>query len=205
VTRVCGNRQTYAVCDRTRLVQGMSRLLLNSMVAIITFLVSSTPPVAAATRASQHFVCSAGYTRQECQLAADVFSKALAGYPLDALGEWRWVLVRTEDWKQILTMRRIDPNCPAFSVLPQRETFLDGSLVSGVTPRSVELRMQWHMTIADLLDLAIRHELAHALCNEYDESKAQREASDLKNKRPLSCRMVQRASATNANNQAHMR
>ena len=67
--------------------------------------------------------------RRECQVATTVLRKALARYPVDALGEWRWVLVRTEDWKQILSERRVDPNDPAFSYLPKRETFLDGSLV----------------------------------------------------------------------------
>lgn len=40
--------------------------------------------------------------------------------------------------------------------------------------------MMWHMPVEDLLDLAIRHELAHAICNEYDESKADGGAITLK-------------------------
>jgi len=50
------------------------------------------------------------------------------------------------------------------------------------------LSMMWHMPVEDLLDLAIRHELAHALCNESDESKADGGAITLKNGTALSCR-----------------
>jgi hypothetical protein len=142
----------------------------------------------------QHFVCNVGYTPQQCRVASEVLKKALAQYPVEALGNWTWVLVRTEDWKQILSVRGFDTERPAFSYLPKRETFLDGSLLFGVSSRGVELRMKWHMPVEDLLDLAIRHELGHALCNESDESKADRAATALKNGTPLKCRASEQAS-----------
>ena len=145
----------------------------------------------------QLFACNVGYTPRECQVAATVLRKALAQYPVGALGEWRWVLVRTEDWKQILSQMRVDPNVPAFSYLPKRETFLDGSLVVGASIHGAELRAIWHMPVEDLLDFAIRHELAHALCNEVDESKADRTAIALKDGAPLSCRATEQASTAN--------
>ena len=157
-------------------------------------------PLAAETKASapkQHFACNVGYTLPECQVASTVLRKALARYPVDALGEWTWVLVRTEDWKQILSERRFDSNNPAFSYLPTRETFLDGALVVRASIRGVELSAIWHMPIEDLLDLAIRHELAHALCNDRDETNADRAAIALKNGTPLSCRVIEQASAAN--------
>jgi len=162
--------------------------------------VFSAYPFAAQTNGNapkQHFACNVGYTPRECQVAATVLRKALARYPVEALGEWRWVLVRTEDWKQILSQRGVDPNVPAFSYLPKRETFLDGSLVVGASIHGAELRAIWHMPVEDLLDFAIRHELAHALCNERDESKADRAAIALKNGTPLSCRVIEQASAAN--------
>jgi hypothetical protein len=116
-----------------------------------------------------------------------VLRKALAKYPVDALGEWTWVLVRSVDWKRILMERGFNPNNPAFSYLPRRETFLDGSLVVKVSARSVQLSAQWHMPIEDLLDLAIRHEFAHALCSEPNEAKADRTAIALKTGGVLSC------------------
>jgi len=146
----------------------------------------------------QHFVCNVGYTPRECQVAIMVLRKALAQYPADALGEWTWTLVRTQDWKQILSARKFDTSHPAFSYLPKRETFLDGALVVRTSIRGVELSAIWHMPIEELLDLAIRHELAHALCNDPDETRADRAAIALKNGRPLSCRVIEQASTANS-------
>jgi len=143
----------------------------------------------------QHFACNVGYTPSECQVATTVLRKALARYPVDALGEWTWVLVRTEDWKQILSERKFDSNHSAFSVLPKRATFFDGALVIKISIRGVELSAIWHMPIEDLFDLAIRHELAHALCNDPDETKADRAAMALKDATPLSCRVIEQASS----------
>ena len=137
----------------------------------------------------QHFACDSGYTQQQCGISMQVVKNALARYPVRALGDWTWVLVRPEDWKRFLLDRGFDPNPPAFSYLPKRETFLDGSLVVKVSIRGFELREQWHMPIEDLLDLAIRHEIAHALCNDRDEIKAGLAASALKNGSVPSCRI----------------
>jgi hypothetical protein len=181
----------------------LSLILLTGILMVM--FAFSTYPLAAQTNGNastknqaprQHFACNVGYTPRECQVAATVLRKALARYLVEALGEWRWVLVRTEDWKQILSERRVDPNVPAFSYLPKRETFLDGSLVVGASIHGAELRAIWHMQVEELLDFAIRHELAHALCNEGDESKADRGAIALKNGTPLSCRVIEQASAT---------
>ena len=61
----------------------------------------------------------------------------------------------------------------------------------------MELSVAWHMPIEELLDLAIRHELAHALCNEVDEVKTNRAAVSLKNGTPLPCRVIEQASTAN--------
>ena len=136
----------------------------------------------------QNFACNIGYSQQACDIATSELRKALARYPVSSLGEWTWVLVRTVDWKQALSQKRIDPNDPAFSNLTGKVTFLDGSLVDRVSIRGMELRTVWHMSIEDLLDLTIRHELAHALCNERDEIKAGQLAIALKKDRAsLSC------------------
>lgn len=146
------------------------------------------PSASAQTPApKQHFVCNIGYTQKQCEVDMATLRKALAKYPVDGLGEWTWVLVRSEDWKRILLDRGFDPNNPAFSYLPQRETFFDGSLVVKVSTRGVELSGRWHMPIEDLLDLAIRHEIAHALCNERNDAIANRAATALKDGKPLSC------------------
>jgi hypothetical protein len=43
----------------------------------------------------------------------------------------------------------------------------------------------------------IRHEFAHALCNDRDETRAERGAIALKNGMPLSCRVSEQVSAAN--------
>ena len=199
MTRTYGNRESCAACSATCAGRRLSLILLTGVLMVMPF-VFSAYPLAAQTNGNaprQRFACNVGYSPRECQVAATVLRKALARYPVEALGEWRWVLVRTEDWKQILSERGVDPNVPAFSYLPKRETFLDGSLVVGASIHGAELRAIWHMPVEDLLDFAIRHELAHALCHEVDESKADRIAIALKNGTPLPCRVIEQASTTN--------
>ena len=205
MTRTFGNHESCAACDPTCADCRLSLILLTGILMVMPF-VFSAYPLAAQTNGTasaqkqaskQHFACNVGYTPRECQVATTVLRKALARYPVDALGEWTWVLVRTVDWKQILSDRKVDTNHPAFSYLPKRETFLDGALVVRSSIRGAQLSAIWHMPIEDLLDLAIRHELAHALCNDPDETKADRAAIALKNGTPLSCRVIEQASAAN--------
>jgi len=198
VTRTYGNRESCAACSPTCADCRWSLILLTGALMVLPF-VFSAYPLAAQTNGNaskQHFACNVGYTPRECQVAATVLRKALARYPVEALGEWRWVLVRSEDWKPILSRRRADPNVPAFSYLPKRETFLDSALVAAPSIHGAELSALWHMTTEDLLDLAIRHELAHALCKDGNEITTDRAAIALKNGMPLSCRITEQTSSS---------
>lgn len=168
---------------------GIKKLRTILATIVVTGLQSQFPTdLSAQTHAcKQHFACNIGYTKQECQAATAVLKNVVERYPVDALGQWTWVLVRTADWKYVLPAKGINMNDPAFSNLTKRISFLDGSLVDRVSIRGLELRMIWHMPIEDLLDLTIRHELAHALCNDRDESRTNRAAIALKDGTPLSC------------------
>jgi hypothetical protein len=154
------------------------------------------PPVAAQRSASallreevpfQHFVCNTGYTMENCIKDIAVLRKALANYPVAQLGNWTWILVRSEDWKAILLPRGLDPDSPAFTFYPKRETFIEEALVTQVPVRGRELLLKWNMSTRDLLDLAIRHELGHALCNDKDESNANRVGQLLRDGKAPSC------------------
>ena len=146
---------------------------------------------------NQHFVCYVGYTVQQCAAAMTELRKVLTKYPVDALGEWTWVLVRTEDLRRILLERGLDPErSPAFSILTERVTLFEGTLVTRTSSRGVQLRQLWRMPIEDLLDLAIRHELAHALCNERDEAKADRVARLLHTGQAPTCEVQLAASSS---------
>ena len=136
---------------------------------------------------AQHFVCNTGYTPEDCGKDTAVLRRALAKYPVTELGEWTWILVRSEDWKRILVRIRLDPDSPAFTYYEGRETFIEEVLVAEVPERHRKLLLEWGMSIPNLLDFAIAHELGHALCNEKDEFKANKVARMLQEQKPFTC------------------
>jgi hypothetical protein len=142
---------------------------------LLGWIVWFAPPVSAQSP-RQHFVCDRGYTQTECKAQIAVLRAALAKYPTRDLGDWTWVVVRSNDWRRLLTDRKLMSGIPAFTYLPSRETFIDEALLQIASSRGLELATSWHMTIPDLLDLAVRHEMGHALCNERDEAAASRTA-----------------------------
>jgi hypothetical protein len=138
----------------------------------------------------QKFVCNTGYKQKECDDEMAVLRKTLANYRASDLGEWTWVLVRSENWKQVLLARGLDPGVPALTVLDLRTTFFEEALVAGPTGRVSELMDIWHLGRQSLLDLAIRHELGHALCNNVSEGNAKRVANLLEEKKTITCQAM---------------
>jgi hypothetical protein len=135
----------------------------------------------------QKFVCNTGYSQKQCLEDMVVLRKALANYPVAQLGDWTWILVRSENWKAILLPRGLDPDSPAFTFYPKRETFIEEALVTQVPVRNGELLLKWNLDRMGLLDLAIRHELGHALCNDANERNADRVANLLELRKTISC------------------
>ncbi len=140
----------------------------------------------------QQFVCNTGYRQRQCDEQVTVLRRALANYPVAQLGSWTWILVRSEDWKAIKLLRGLDPDSPAFTFYPKRETFIEEALVTQVPVRARELLLKWDMNRRDLLDLAVRHELGHALCNDANERNADRVARLLEQKKEISCETTSR-------------
>lgn len=136
----------------------------------------------------QQFECNASYTLEDCKQEMVILRKALANYRADDLGEWTWVLVRSEDWKLILLAHKFNPGIPALTLLGARTTFFEEALFAGYPERVSELIDLWHLGREGLLDLAVRHELAHALCNDINERKADRVATLLEQKKAISCK-----------------
>ena len=134
------------------------------------------------------FVCDAGYTLERCNQDISVLRRALQKYPVAQLGNWTWVLVRSQDWKAILLPRGLNPDSPAFSYLEKRVTFIEEALVAEVPLRRRDLLHKWGMSIADLLDSSIAHEVAHARCGEKNEAKTIEVAKSLQEGKPFSCR-----------------
>ena len=136
---------------------------------------------------AQRFVCSARFTLEECKQSMSVLMKLLEKYRAASLGEWKWVLVRSEDWNHLLLARGIPSGVPAITVLGIRTTLFDEGLVTGPAGRVSELMDAWHLSRDALLDLAVRHELGHALCSDTSERSAERVAKLLEQSKPVSC------------------
>ena len=171
---------------------GATRLEPNN--EIPSFLVGALPspprtagePIRSAP--AQQFVCNEGFTLEECKQEMLVLRTALANYRASDLGVWTWVLVRSEDWKVILLACKLSPGVPALTVVGARTTFFDVALVAGSSGRLSELMDTWHLGRQSLLDLVVRHELGHALCNDANERKAERVARLLEQRKPVSCK-----------------
>jgi hypothetical protein len=137
--------------------------------------------------ATQHFFCNTGYTLDTCRDQIATLKTVVAKYPTEALGEWTWVLVRSQDWKGLSRTLGLNPDSPAFTCLETRTTFIEEALLAKVPWRASELIVRWHMGMTDLLNVAVEHEMGHALCHSRDEDKANHVAGILEQKRPLSC------------------
>jgi len=147
---------------------------------------------------TQQFVCNTGYTQKQCHEEMVVLRKALANYPVGQLGNWTWILVRSEDWKAILLPRGLDPDSPAFTFYAKRETFIEQALVTQMPVRGRELLLKWNMSTRDLLDLAIRHELGHALCNDANERTPTAWRTFWNREKTISCQGASRGKARTA-------
>jgi hypothetical protein len=137
---------------------------------------------------AQHFICTSGYNMDKCVTEMAVLRKVLAKYPVAELGDWTWVLIRSDDWKSVVLPRGISPDCPAFTSIEKRVTFIEQALVTEVPGRRGELMKTWRMNMEDLLEFAIAHELAHILCNEKDEGGANHGARMLLEGKPIACK-----------------
>lgn len=136
---------------------------------------------------AQQFVCAVGITLENCRQEMAVLRKVLANYHSTDLGQWNWVLVRSEHWKLLLIGRGFNSGVPALTALDARTTFFEEALIAGPSGRVSELMDIWHVGRDGLLDLAVRHELGHALCGEENEGLADRAARLLEQKKPVTC------------------
>jgi hypothetical protein len=140
----------------------------------------------------QKFVCNTGYTQKECNDEMVLLRKGLANYRASDLGDWTWVLVRSENWKMVLLAQGLSLGVPALTVLDLRTTFFEEALLAGPSGRVSELMDVWHLGRQSLLDLAIRHELGHALCNDANERNADHVARLLEQRKTISCQATSR-------------
>src|SRR5262249_39944895 len=77
---------------------------------------------------AMRFHCNEGFSVRKCEEELARLRGLLADFDLRPLGEWTWVLVRSQDWKPILRQVGRDPDSPAFTILAARQTFLEEAL-----------------------------------------------------------------------------
>jgi hypothetical protein len=179
-----------------------SRLFISCCLIVSVWILPTTGQTAAeiarpeterAILSSQEFHCHTGYSLAQCQKDILALKKVLAHYPIQELGHWDWVLVRSQDWKPISHILGLNPESPAFSAMERRETFLEEGLFAHDPRRTSELMDKWGMSIPRLLELAVTHELGHAFCDEPNEAVADHFGNELRNGRLPPCRVPKEA------------
>jgi hypothetical protein len=136
---------------------------------------------------SQLFECDGNVTLAKCKQEMLTLQVVLNKYQAGRLGQWKWILVSSQRWQMLLLRLGLSPNVPAFTLPEQRVTFFEDTLVGESPERLSRLMDTWHLSRVGLLDLAVRHELGHALCKAVSESGAIRTARILEERKPLSC------------------
>jgi hypothetical protein len=131
---------------------------------------------------AQTLYCDASYSVAECRRQMKVLLQALRPYSTTLAPNWKWVLVTAEDWKPLLTSYHLDTDSPAVTSLDDSVTLLDESLIKARPNRAAELMNGFKIPMNQLLDLAISHELGHAMCHESNEARADEIGRDLRKK-----------------------
>jgi len=133
------------------------------------------------------FFCTQDYNRQACLNDSVALRASLSRYPLDRIGTWSYVLFPADNWKALVGSLGGNPVSPAFSIIEQRMTMIERSLFSAPASRSEELLQLFGFTGAALLDLAVTHELGHAICQDKDERHADEYGRGLRDRKPVGC------------------
>ena len=133
------------------------------------------------------FFCTKDYDKQSCVNDSLALRHALASYPLERLRTWSFVLVPADDWSSIVRGLRGNPVSPAFSIIEMRTTVVDRSLFAATPSRNKELLLMFGVIGEALLDLAVTHELGHAICHDQDERRADDYGRRLREKKPVDC------------------
>lgn len=134
-----------------------------------------------------HFHCHTGYIERDCEIQLNRLRRVLGEMDLTGLGEWTWVLVKSEDWAPILRRVGRDRDSPAFTILEKRQTFLEEALFNPRPERARTLLAKFRVPLDELLPFAVAHELGHGLCREVAERRAIDYAAQLRSVGTVRC------------------
>jgi hypothetical protein len=150
------------------------------------FLVATGQPPSIASPDVQ-FSCHTGYSQEDCDVQLNQLGRILVRIDLAPLGDWSWILVRSEDWQPILRSVGRDPKSPAFTILQKRQIYLEEALFNPSPARARELFERWRLPRDELRIVAVTHELGHAICQEPDEARANAYAEQLRSTGKVTC------------------
>lgn len=118
------------------------------------------------------FFCAENYDRQECQQHVAMLDRMLARYPIELIGNWSFVVATSNQWKAMVRSFGGNADSPAFSILERRTTVFEEGLFSATAERRAELLRLYGLSGDALFELAVSHELGHALCTDAKENHA---------------------------------
>lgn len=173
---------------------GVQQLVASESHNEISSMALSSPPqgvISAAERTpeqSQIFECVGNISTEQCSQEMQRLRVLLKEYGASRLGQWKWVLVSSQAWQMWLKTRGVSPDIPASTSIEQRVTFLDDVLIAGSPARLSQLMDAWHLGRDELLDLAVRHELGHAVCQAESEIIADQTAHVLDRRKSPECK-----------------
>ena len=133
------------------------------------------------------FSCTTSYAAPRCVADCNALAKVLTKYPIETLGDWRFVLANSDRWAEIMSALGGHQKSPAFSVLESRVTVLDEALFHATASRNTELLQQYGISLDRLLDYAVSHELGHAMCKDWKEWRAEQVGRNLRAQSPIDC------------------
>lgn len=138
--------------------------------------------------AAIQFYCTEKYSRNDCQNDIFILRQKLGRYPLEKLGNWSFIVASNKEWEAMMTQLDLPADSPVFSALKGNMTVVSQTLFSGPVDRRAEMMKWFRVPLDQLLDLAVAHELGHALCRERDEGKASVYGEQLRAGQSPACR-----------------
>lgn len=147
---------------------------------------------------SIQFFCTEDYPHRACLDDVETLHQRLLRYPVEQLGQWVFVLATRNQSIAVQHLPDGSAETPAFTFINHRTTVMERDLFSATADRSSELVHAFGLAGSDLLELAISHELGHALCHEPDEHRADDYGRELRGGRIPSCSPSPGSSATRA-------
>ena len=145
------------------------------------------------------FFCGEQYNPKDCNQHVLSLRRVLAHYPIEQLGTWSFVLVPSADWKDLVRGTK-NPSAPALTELERRTTVFEEVLFSSKPSptRVAELLHMFNIPADALVELAVSHELGHALCHDKDEGRTKILSFKLRAGQPLVCHPSRGASKSPA-------